>query len=164
VTSTSEAAFTSFHQKAALFPTGKSKFKPIVSAINSDSVDMTCRRRSQHILIRRFYLFATPPDTPDKNDIEVVTLGEDDTVSDKVWEEVEASAPSELTVMKELLGINVFTYILGAAIVFFLTMNAVLGPGWLGQVTGVPGTGTFTEVSESLPNNMDLNNPENLLN
>mmetsp|Transcript_13569 Transcript_13569/g.27644 ORF Transcript_13569/g.27644 Transcript_13569/m.27644 type:complete len:180 (+) Transcript_13569:1488-2027(+) len=102
VTSTSEAAFTSFHQKAALFPTGKSKFKPIVSAINSDSVDMTCRRRSQHILIRRFYLFATPPDTPDKNDIEVVTLGEDDTVSDKVWEEVEASAPSELTVMKEV--------------------------------------------------------------
>mmetsp|Transcript_33406 Transcript_33406/g.73664 ORF Transcript_33406/g.73664 Transcript_33406/m.73664 type:complete len:91 (-) Transcript_33406:134-406(-) len=64
----------------------------------------------------------------------------------------------------QLLGINVFTYILGAAIVFFLTMNAVLGPGWLGQVTGVPGTGTFTEVSESLPNNMDLNNPENLLN
>lgn len=64
----------------------------------------------------------------------------------------------------QLLGINIFTYILAAAIVFFLTMNTVLGPGWLGQVTGVPGTGTFTEVSESLPNNMDLNNPENLLN
>lgn len=94
----------SFRQKAAWFPTGKSKFRPIFSGINSDSVDRTCQRRSQHkhILRRQFYLFAVPPDTPDNNDIEVVTLGEDDTISDKVWEEVEASAPSELTVMKEV--------------------------------------------------------------
>lgn len=63
----------------------------------------------------------------------------------------------------KLLGISIFTYILAAAIVFFLSMNAILGPGWLGQVSGIPGTGTFTEVSDSLPNNMDLNNPENLL-
>lgn len=63
----------------------------------------------------------------------------------------------------QLLGINIFTYILGAACVFFLSMNAILGPGWLGQVAGIQGTGSFTEVSDALPGNIDLNNPENLL-
>lgn len=42
-------------------------------------------------------------------------------------------------------------------------MNAILGPGWLGQVAGIQGTGSFTEVSDALPGNIDLNNPENLL-
>ena len=65
--------------------------------------------------------------------------------------------------MIQLLGINIFTYILGAACIFFLSMNAILGPGWLGQVAGIQGTGSFTDVSDSLPGNVDLNSPENLL-
>jgi hypothetical protein len=54
------------------------------------------------------------------------------------------------------LGINVFTYILAVAIAFFLSMNAFLGPGWLGNSIGIQGTGTFTERSEALPNIVDL--------
>lgn len=77
--------------------------------------------------------------------------------------EAKEGAPSEFTVMKELLGINVFTYVLAAACIFFLGMNAILGPGWLGQTIGLKGTGTFTEVSDSLPGNIDLSGKENLL-
>mmetsp|Transcript_54091 Transcript_54091/g.161932 ORF Transcript_54091/g.161932 Transcript_54091/m.161932 type:complete len:80 (+) Transcript_54091:588-827(+) len=63
----------------------------------------------------------------------------------------------------KILGINVFTYILAAACLFFLGMNAILGPGWLGQSIGLKGTGTFTEVSDSLPGVIDLSGNENLL-
>jgi len=61
------------------------------------------------------------------------------------------------------LGINIFTYILGAAIVFFLSMNAILGPGWLGNVIGVKGTGEFTQMSDSLPDIVDLGQSDYLL-
>lgn len=77
--------------------------------------------------------------------------------------EVTQGAPSEFDVMKELLGINIFSYVLAAACVFFLGMNAILGPGWLGQTIGLKGTGTFTEISDSLPGNIDLSGQENLL-
>jgi len=56
----------------------------------------------------------------------------------------------------QLLGINIFTYILAAAITFFLSMNIILGQGWLGNAIGIQGTGTFTERSEKLPNVVDL--------
>jgi hypothetical protein len=58
------------------------------------------------------------------------------------------------------LGINVFTFILAGLIVFFLSMNIILGPGWLGGSLKLPGTGTFDEVSPSLPGTLDLNKPE----
>jgi len=61
------------------------------------------------------------------------------------------------------MGINIFTYILAGLIAIFLSLNALLGPGWLGQKLGLEGTGTFTEISESLPSIVNLNNPENLL-
>jgi len=63
----------------------------------------------------------------------------------------------------KLLGINVFTYILAITIAFFFSMNALLGPGWLGNTIGLPGTGTFTEKSESLPDTFDLSDSEYLL-
>lgn len=63
----------------------------------------------------------------------------------------------------QLLGINGLTYVLAGLIVFFLTMNGVLGPGWLGQLMGLEGTGTFTQISDSLPDNVDLSQPENLI-
>jgi len=56
----------------------------------------------------------------------------------------------------QLLGINIFTYILAAAIAFFLSMNMILGQGWLGNAIGLQGTGTFIERSEKLPNVVDL--------
>lgn len=56
----------------------------------------------------------------------------------------------------QLLGINIFTYILAAAIAFFLGMNTLLGQGWLGNSLGVPGTGTYTERSNQLPDVVDL--------
>ena len=65
--------------------------------------------------------------------------------------------------MFQLLGINAFSYILAIACIFFIGMNTILGPGWLGQSIGLEGTGTFTQVSESLPDAIDLNSPENLL-
>jgi hypothetical protein len=63
----------------------------------------------------------------------------------------------------QLLGINIFTYILAGMIAFFLTMNYALGPGWLGQSMGMPGTGTFTQISDSLPDSIDLSKSDFLL-
>ena len=63
----------------------------------------------------------------------------------------------------KLLGINVFTYVLAGLIAFFLSMNLILGPGWLGQSMGLEGTGTFTQISDSLPATVDLSGTENLL-
>jgi hypothetical protein len=60
----------------------------------------------------------------------------------------------------QILGINIFTFILAVLIVFFLSMNAFLGPGWLGGALGFQGTGTFEEVSPSLPGTLDLNKQE----
>jgi hypothetical protein len=57
------------------------------------------------------------------------------------------------------MGINIFTYALAAAIVVFLSLNFVLGPGWLGNAIGMQGTGTFNEVSDSLPDTLDLSDP-----
>jgi hypothetical protein len=48
-------------------------------------------------------------------------------------------------------------------IAFFLGMNLILGPGWLGQQLGLEGRGTFTEISNSLPDSVDLSRPEFLL-
>lgn len=61
---------------------------------------------------------------------------------------------------RQLLGINIFTYILAAAIAFFLSMNLVFGQGWLGSAIGIQGTGTFTERSETLPNVVDLSDDQ----
>ena len=58
------------------------------------------------------------------------------------------------------MGINIFTFILAGLIVFFLSMNIILGPGWLGGAMKLSGTGTFEEVSPSLPGTLDLNKPE----
>ena len=44
-----------------------------------------------------------------------------------------------------------------------LSLNALLGPGWLGQRLGIEGTGTFTQVADSLPDVLDLNGVDNLL-
>ena len=52
---------------------------------------------------------------------------------------------------EKILGVNIFTYILAALIVFFLSANAIFGPGWLGQSMGWENVGTFTKVSDSLP-------------
>jgi len=74
--------------------------------------------------------------------------------------EIEEGQPSEWMIMKELLGFNIFTVILAVLIGFFLSMNLILGEGWLGGMIGIPGTGTFEEVSPSLPGTLDLNRPE----
>jgi hypothetical protein len=42
-------------------------------------------------------------------------------------------------------------------------MNLILGPGWLGNSIGIKGVGTFSEISESLPDALDLSNPEYLI-
>jgi len=75
-------------------------------------------------------------------------------------EEIESGMPSEWMVMQQLLGINIFTVILAGLIVFFLSMNMMFGPGWLGSKIGIPGTGSIQEVSPSLPGSIDLNKPE----
>ena len=69
---------------------------------------------------------------------------------------------SSVGTWEQLLGVNIFTYILGAAIAFFLGMNALLGPGWLGSTIGIPGTGTFTEQSDLIPDTFDLSKSEYL--
>ena len=59
----------------------------------------------------------------------------------------------------KLLGINIFTYILGSLIILFLLLNFILGPGWLGQMIGMEGTGSFTDISDTFPSEIDLSNP-----
>lgn len=69
-------------------------------------------------------------------------------------------SPTNLTAWLQLLGINIFTYVLAGAIAFFLSMNTIYGSGWLGGRIGIPGTGTFVEQSASLPATIDLSRPE----
>jgi hypothetical protein len=64
---------------------------------------------------------------------------------------------------RKLLGVNIFTYVLAASIIFFLGANAAFGPGWLGQNLGLEDVGTFTKVSDSLPLNVDVSRPDYLL-
>ena len=64
---------------------------------------------------------------------------------------------------KKLFGINIFTYILAALIVIFLSLNFILGPGWLGSAIGIQGAGEFNEVSDSLPQLIDLSSSDYLL-
>jgi hypothetical protein len=66
---------------------------------------------------------------------------------------------SLLVATLQLLGINIFSYVLGAAIIVFLSLNYVLGPGWLGSAIGMQGAGSFDEVSDSLPSTIDLSDP-----
>eukprot|EP00536_Pseudo-nitzschia_multiseries_P000140 jgi/Psemu1/299875/fgenesh1_kg.3_\ len=74
--------------------------------------------------------------------------------------EVGSFLSSYVSCRLQMLGINIFTVILAVLIVFFLSMNAVLGPGWLGSTLGIPGTGNIEEVSPNLPGSLDLNRPE----
>ena len=72
--------------------------------------------------------------------------------------------PSIFSIIKrQLLGVNIFTYVLAALIVFFLGANAAFGPGWLGQNLGWEDVGTFTKVSDSLPLSVDVSGPDYLL-
>lgn len=66
-------------------------------------------------------------------------------------------------IFTQLLGINVFTYVIAAAIFFFFGANFVLGPGWLGNTIGLKGTGMFSEMSDALPDIIDLSNSDFLL-
>ncbi|VEU33416.1 unnamed protein product [Pseudo-nitzschia multistriata] len=99
-------------------------------------------------------LFASPSG---KEDIDF-----NDELDDEKFNEVVSEQPIEFEwrVLQQMLGINIFTVILAALIVFFLSMNIILGPGWLGSTIGIPGTGNIQEVSPTLPGSLDLNRPE----
>lgn len=88
---------------------------------------------------------------------------DDNELSDEILDMVEANAPPIVQVMKELLGINIFTFALIGLIAFFFLFNALLGPGWLGEKLGIVGTGTYTEISKSFPSIVNLDDAENLL-
>lgn len=91
-------AFMSGPQMVALCPIQRRE----VSDIHHIFIGWTGEGGLQSVPRRRGDFFASPPDTTDDNEFEVVSLDEDDTISDKVWEEVEASAPSQFTVMTEV--------------------------------------------------------------
>jgi hypothetical protein len=125
----------------------------------------------------------------------ILVNGETSELSEAEKAEIDASQPSEWSVMKEvrmyytislllcaipklfpsclnvrcsfyatqILGINIFTYAIAAAITFFFSMNVILGPGWLGNRVGLKGTGSFTEISDSLPGLIDLSGNDFLL-
>lgn len=66
-------------------------------------------------------------------------------------------------ICEQLLGVNIFTYILAFLILTFGSLNIILGPGWLGGTLGIQGTGNIQQVSPSLPDTMDLSKDEYLL-
>ena len=76
---------------------------------------------------------------------------------------ISSSHPSQFNPLQKLMGINIFTYLLAIFITFFLSMNAIYGPGWLGQSMGLGDVGTFTRVSDSLPIDLDVSGEEFLL-
>ncbi|GKY95533.1 hypothetical protein MPSEU_000514900 [Mayamaea pseudoterrestris] len=84
--------------------------------------------------------------------------GED--MLEELWSEMDHGQPSEWQILKQLLGINIFTYVLAGAIVFFLSMNVINGSGWLGSSLRFPGTGSITDMSSALPSTVDLNLPD----
>jgi hypothetical protein len=89
--------------------------------------------------------------------------GTADVTEEELLEMVAANQPNQFTVVKELLGLNVFTLILALLIAFFMGANFFLGPGWLGQKLGIEGTGTFQDVSDAIPGVIDLSQPDYLL-
>ncbi|KAL3783943.1 hypothetical protein ACHAWO_005070 [Cyclotella atomus] len=99
---------------------------------------------------------------PNDLGLEIIRGGGDE-MSDETWRNIEEGAPSKVDVMKNLLGINIFTYILAILIIFFLSMNTIYGLGWFGQLLGMEGVGTFTRVSDSLPIDVDVSGKEFLL-
>mmetsp|Transcript_24590 Transcript_24590/g.53236 ORF Transcript_24590/g.53236 Transcript_24590/m.53236 type:complete len:194 (+) Transcript_24590:167-748(+) len=100
---------------------------------------------------------------PNDLGLDIIRVNDSSEISDGVWDDIEGGAPTRWMVMKNLLGVNIFTYILAASIVFFISMNLIFGPGWLGQSLGWEDVGTFTKVSDSLPLNVDVSAPEYLL-
>mmetsp|Transcript_25306 Transcript_25306/g.54461 ORF Transcript_25306/g.54461 Transcript_25306/m.54461 type:complete len:171 (-) Transcript_25306:230-742(-) len=151
------------------------------SCTHSSDAFVTSRTSLHSAIIHRHHhhpaastrLKSIAPDEPANNDNEDdrvqnelgldIIRGSDVEISDEIWGDVEGGAPSRWMVMKNLLGINIFTYILAAVIIIFLSMNAVFGPGWLGQSLGWENVGTFTKVSDSLPLEVDVSGPEYLL-
>eukprot|EP00579_Thalassiosira_antarctica_P006307 CAMPEP_0201878774 /NCGR_PEP_ID=MMETSP0902-20130614/9848_1 /ASSEMBLY_ACC=CAM_ASM_000551 /TAXON_ID=420261 /ORGANISM="Thalassiosira antarctica, Strain CCMP982" /LENGTH=178 /DNA_ID=CAMNT_0048406467 /DNA_START=90 /DNA_END=626 /DNA_ORIENTATION=- len=118
---------------------------------------------------------STDPDEPENgqeetnrrvaNDLglDIIRVNDSSEISDEIWDGIEGGAPTRWMVMKNLLGINIFTYILAAFIIFFLSMNFASGPGWLGQSLGWEDVGTFTRVSDSLPLDVDVSGSQYLL-
>ena len=123
-----------------------------------------------------------------ENDLGIeIIRGNSEEISDDTWLNIEEAKPDQMTVVKDvsqfgsltacwlletigltipneqLLGINIFTYVLGALIIFFLSMKLLLGPGWLGQLLGLGDVGTFTRVSDQLPLNVDVSGQDYLL-
>ena len=88
---------------------------------------------------------------------------EPDALTNSELEGFEGGRPPLGIVLAQILGINTFTYILAALIVLFLSLNSMLGPGWLGQKLGIEGTGEYTEYGNTIPKPVNLNSPENLL-
>ncbi|KAL7459868.1 hypothetical protein ACHAWC_011874 [Mediolabrus comicus] len=97
------------------------------------------------------------------DNLEIIRGDKSNEISDDIWVEIEDGAPTKFEIMKNLLGINIFTYILATLIIFFLSMNTIYGVGWLGQSLGWEDVGTFTKVSESLPLDVDVSGDNYLL-
>jgi hypothetical protein len=119
-----------------------------------------------HLKIRSHFVLRTQKFTNDADEIEsraihsqnseklTVPVTEDEYTA--LVDIVRDSSPDGWTIIKELLGINAFTYMLAGLIIFFLSMNFIYGEGWLGQTIGLEGTGSFEQVSENLPLSIDL--------
>lgn len=124
----------------------------------------------------------------DSQPITIEPGAEGDVFTKEEWQDIQDTQPSQWQVMKEvsnkrkrkhafififntesytysqiysqLLGVNIFTYILALLILIFGGLNLTLGPGWLGGTLGVPGTGEIVTPSPSFPDTMDLNTEE----
>lgn len=145
---------------ASSFPILITLTRPLKLEARSIQLDRLLQQRPKLSMVEDNRSELTPENENDAVLVEGV-IGED--LPKQVLDEIEGGQPSEWNVLKQLLGINVFTYILATAIVFFLSMNLVFGPGWLGSAIGVKGTGSFSEVSTSLPDTVDLSKPDFLL-
>eukprot|EP00532_Pseudo-nitzschia_australis_P001863 CAMPEP_0168192206 /NCGR_PEP_ID=MMETSP0139_2-20121125/17922_1 /TAXON_ID=44445 /ORGANISM="Pseudo-nitzschia australis, Strain 10249 10 AB" /LENGTH=169 /DNA_ID=CAMNT_0008115425 /DNA_START=105 /DNA_END=614 /DNA_ORIENTATION=+ len=144
-------------------------FQPIISMSKPGhrrGGDLQSNRYVNHYLIGTncdIILFASPSEREElKNMIDGDESNFNDEINEDKLEEIISEQPLEFDfrVLQQMLGINIFTLLLAALIVFFLSMNAILGPGWLGSKIGIPGTGNIQEMSPMLPGSIDLNRPE----
>lgn len=95
--------------------------------------------------------------------LQTITDEDEGASKEELLKVVEANEPEQWMVMKEVLGLNIFTLILAILIAFFMGTNAILGPGWLGSRIGIEATGSFNEISGSMPDIIDLGQPDYLL-
>jgi hypothetical protein len=151
--------------EAFLQPLGRPRQESLLSRRRHDENErrhhlLFCRR---HVGGAMLLLRSKDEDSRMLDEFAVDDLEDETPTEEELLEMIATNQPSQFDVMKELLGLNIFTLILAILIALFMGANFLLGPGWLGNKLGIEGTGTFQEISDAIPGIIDLSKADYLL-